>query len=196
MNRRQIQMMMLTTAMASSTANVAVASGKHADNSLPLSDPIGFGAKGDGKALDSRAINAAIDACNKAGGGIVYLRPGTYRSGTVVRQSNVTLYLEAGATILGSLDLNDYMEYPGLPYDEKPGPPPKGDANQRHLILAVDAENVTLAGPGRIDGQGTHFIEPSGRPDFLEFGDLQQARRFEGPLVQTARIFLLARLCK
>jgi polygalacturonase len=163
MNRRQ--MMMLTAAMASSAANVAVASGKHADNSLPLFDPIGFGAKGDGKALDSRAINAAIDACNKAGGGIVYLRPGTYRSGTVVLQSNVTLYLEAGATILGSLDLNDYREYPGLPDNQMPGPPPKGDANQRHLIFAVDAENVTLAGPGRIDGQGTHFIEPSGRPD-------------------------------
>jgi hypothetical protein len=161
MNRRQ--MMMFAAAMASSAATEAVASAKHAESSLPLFDPTSFGARGDGKALDSGAINAAIDACTRAGGGIVYLRPGTYRSGTVVLKSNVTLYLEAGATILGSLDLNDYIEYPGPPYKEKPGPPLKGDANQRHLILAFDADNVTLAGPGRIDGQGTSFIEPSGR---------------------------------
>jgi hypothetical protein len=114
-----------------------------------------FGAKGDGKALDSPAINAAIDACTRAGGGMVYLRPGVYRSGTVVLKSNVTLYLEAGSTILGSLDLNDYTEMPG--------PPKNGDANQRHVIFAKDAENVTLSGPGRIDGQGPQFWELSGR---------------------------------
>jgi hypothetical protein len=161
MNRRQ--MMMLTAATASSAATIAVASNKHTDAPLPFFEPLSFGAKADGKALDSPAINAAISACNKSGGGIVYLRPGIYRSGTVLLKSNVTLYIEAGATILGSLDLRDYTEYPGPPYREKSGPPPSGDANQRHLILAVDAENVTLAGPGRIDGQGTHFIEPSGR---------------------------------
>lgn len=153
MNRRQ---MMLTAVMASSAAVVAGASRRRQDNgALPLFDPLDFGAKGDGKALDSQAINAAIDACNKAGGGMVYLRPGVYRSGTVILKSNVTLYLEAGSTILGSLDLNDYTAMPG--------PPANGDANQKHLIFAKNAENVTLAGPGLIDGQGQNFWEPSGR---------------------------------
>lgn len=154
---------MLTAAMALSAAKAAMASNKHVNGVTPFFEPASFGAKGDGKALDSPAINAAIDACCRAGGGMVYLRPGIYLSGTVILKSNVTLYLEAGATILGSLDLNDYIEYPGPPYKQNPGPPPKGDANQRHLILAVNAENVTLAGPGRLDGQGAHFIEPSGR---------------------------------
>jgi hypothetical protein len=81
--------------------------------------------------------------------------PGTYLSGTVVLQSNVTLYLEASATLLGSTNLADYAQ--------QPGPPEKGDANQKHLVFARDAENVGLAGPGRIDGQGRAFWVPSGR---------------------------------
>ncbi|HEY2014263.1 MAG TPA: glycosyl hydrolase family 28-related protein, partial [Bryobacteraceae bacterium] len=144
MNRRQM-MMTLTGAMASAGAAAAGDAPRNPQGPLPFFEPMHFGAKGDGKALDSPSINAAIDACTKGGGGIVYLRPGVYRSGTVVLKSNVTLYLEAGSTILGSLDLNDYTEMPG--------PPKKGDANQRHVIFASGAENVTLAGPGRIDGQ-------------------------------------------
>lgn len=162
MNRRQ--MMMLTAAIASSAAAVAGASSNStsANGPLPLYDPRSFGAKGDGKALDSTAINAAIDACTKAGGGMVYLRPGIYRVGTVVLKSNVTLYLEAGCTILGSLDLSDYTDMPS-PIAQVAGPPLKGDANRKHVIFAMDADNVTLAGPGKIDGQGQQFWEPSGR---------------------------------
>jgi len=114
-----------------------------------------YGAAGDGKTLDTKAINEAVAACNGAGGGVVYLPPGTYLSGTVVLKSNVTLYLEAGATLLGSKNLADYAMHSG--------PPEKGDANQKHLVFARDAENVGLAGPGRIDGQGTAFWVPSGR---------------------------------
>ena len=114
-----------------------------------------FGAAGDGKTLDTSAINNAIDAAHLGGGGVAYLSPGTYLSGTVVLKSNVTLYLEAGSTFLGSRNLSDYTP--------QSGPPLKGDANQKHLIFARAAENVGLAGPGRIDGQGSAFWVPSGR---------------------------------
>ncbi len=113
------------------------------------------GARGDGKQLDSQFINRTISECSQAGGGIVYVSPGTYLVGTVVLQSNVTLYLEAGATLLGSKKLSDYSP--------EAGPNLLGDANQKHLLFARDAENVTLAGPGRIDGQGPAFWVPSGR---------------------------------
>jgi Glycosyl hydrolases family 28 len=113
------------------------------------------GAAGDGKKLDTLPINQAIDACNAAGGGVVYLPPGIYLCGTVVLKSNVTLYLEAGATLLGSKEPADYSN--------QAGPSAGGDANQRHLIFARDAVNVGLAGPGRIDGQGPAFWAPSGR---------------------------------
>jgi hypothetical protein len=114
-----------------------------------------FGAAGDGKTLDTEAIRRAIDACHGAGGGVVYMAGGSYVSGTVVLQSNVTLYLEADATLLGSKDIRDYALHGG--------PPVKGDANQKHLVFARDAENIGLAGPGRIDGQGPSFWVPSGR---------------------------------
>lgn len=114
-----------------------------------------YGASGDGKTLDSAAINAAIDACNSAGGGTVYMPPGVYLSGTVILKSNVTLYLEAGATLLGSPKLSDYTSVPG--------PPSDADANQRHLVFARDTENIGLAGPGTIDGQGAAYWKPNGR---------------------------------
>jgi polygalacturonase len=122
---------------------------------LRLYDATAHGAKGDGKTLDTDAINRAIDICHANGGGIVYLPPGTYLAGTVVLKSNVTLYLEAQATLLGSKKLADYAQFPG--------PPEKGDANQKHLLFARGAENAGLAGPGRIDGQGSAFWAPSGR---------------------------------
>jgi hypothetical protein len=122
---------------------------------LRLFDPLAYGAKADGKALDTDAINRAIDACTAAGGGIVYVGPGTYLSGCVVLKSNVTLYLEAGATLLGSTKISDYTEHEG--------PPARGDANRKHLIFARDAVNAGLAGPGRIDGQGPSFWKFIGR---------------------------------
>lgn len=122
---------------------------------LRLYDAMKFGATGDGKTLDTAAINRAIDACNAAGGGVVYLSPGVYLCGTAVLKSNVTLYIEAGATLLGSTNIEDYTA--------EEGPPAGADANQKHLVFARDAVNVGLAGPGRLDGQGPAFWVPSGR---------------------------------
>src|ERR1035438_1020295 len=113
------------------------------------------GAKGDGISKDTAAIQTAIDACTAAGGGVVYLPPGRYLSGTVVLKDNVTFLLEAGATLLGSTDLADYRH--------QSGPPARGDANGKHLLFARDARNVTVTGAGTIDGQGRAFWVPSER---------------------------------
>ncbi|MGI4831656.1 MAG: glycoside hydrolase family 28 protein [Janthinobacterium lividum] len=120
-----------------------------------LFNPRNFGAVGNGRMLDSRAINAAIDACTAAGGGVVYCSPGNYLCGTVELKSNVSLYLEAGAVLLGSTNLKDYTS--------KAGPDPTSDAGQLHLVYARDATNVSLLGPGRIDGQGQSFWVLSNR---------------------------------
>lgn len=61
-----------------------------------------FGAKGDGKTLDSPAINAAIEAAVKDGGGLVLLPAGTYLSGSIRLKSNIDLHLAAGCTILAA----------------------------------------------------------------------------------------------
>lgn len=104
------------------------------------------GAVGDGTTLDRAAINRAVDACAQAGGGTVYLPPGRYLTGTIELKSHVTLELDAGATILGSENPDDYPT--------TPSPWGAGPAMMAPLIYAVDAENITITGRGTIDGQG------------------------------------------
>jgi len=122
-----------------------------------IRNPRSFGARGDGYTKDTLSIQNAIDDAADAGGGIVYIPPGVYLIGTVVLKSNVTVYLEAGATLLGSTDLADYSM------------PPEPAAlinnpNTRHLIFAFRAENIGLMGLGTIDGQSSKFIGPLDKP--------------------------------
>jgi len=114
-----------------------------------------YGAKGDGKALDSPAINKAIDAAAAAGGGTVLLLAGTYRSFSIRLKSNVALYLDQGATILaadprdgdGKYDLpepNQWDQYQDF-----------GHSHWRNsLIWGENLENISILGPGRIWGKG------------------------------------------
>ncbi len=161
MNRRQLLGMFGGAAAVSvvggvpGAARAVEASGGKGRGGLCLYNIREFGAVGDSVTWDTEAINSAVKAGAGGGGGVVYAPPGVYLSGTVVLKSNVTLFLEAGAVLLGSLDVNDYHVHAG--------PPLKGDANQRHLIFAKDAENVGLCGPGKVDGQGPMFWAPSGR---------------------------------
>ena len=61
-----------------------------------------YGAKGDGRTLDSPAINAAIDAAVRDGGGQVYVPAGTYLSGSIRLKSNIDLHLAAGSILLAA----------------------------------------------------------------------------------------------
>ena len=69
-----------------------------------------FGAKGDGKTLNTQSIQDAIDQVAREGGGTVIIPPGIYLTGTVFLCSNVTLHVRTGATLLGSPDITDYKE--------------------------------------------------------------------------------------
>ena len=61
-----------------------------------------FGARGNGKHLDSPAIDTAIQAASAAGGGTVFVPAGTYLCGSIHLTNNIHLYLDAGAVILGA----------------------------------------------------------------------------------------------
>ena len=67
-----------------------------------------FGAVADGLTNDATAIRKAIDACAKAGGGVVLLPAGNFLSGSIVLRSNVTLRISPGATLAGSRRMEDY----------------------------------------------------------------------------------------
>jgi polygalacturonase len=106
-------------------------------------NPRAFGAKGDGVSKDTAAIQAAIDACAKQGGGTVRLIAGTYLSAPIVLKSNITLQLDKGATLLGSAD---HADYPPLTMFHLPDLQP--------LVSATNAVHVAITGEGVIDGNG------------------------------------------
>src|SRR5438093_9983823 len=74
-----------------------------------------FGAKGDGATLDTRAVQAAIDACTRDRGGVVLVPAGDFVIGTVELKSDVTLRLAARGRLLGSPRPEDYHAGNGVP---------------------------------------------------------------------------------
>lgn len=117
-----------------------------------------FGAVGDGKTKDTAAIQRAIDAAEKAGGGTVALPPGTYLSGSIFLKDNIDFFVMQGATFLASPDQEDYNPEDVCPQNYGYRPESSFGA---HLFLTVEKKNVTVRGPGRIDGNSQAFLVDS-----------------------------------
>ncbi|UZF74542.1 glycoside hydrolase family 28 protein [Amycolatopsis mediterranei] len=134
-----------------------------AGTATAVADPVGttgtvfdvrkFGAAGDGTTIDSDAVNRAIDAAASTGG-TVYFPPGKYASYSIRLRSRVALYFDQNATLLAAKPAG------GRGYD--PAEPGAGNPYQdfghshwhNSLIWGEGVEDVTLHGPGRIDGSG------------------------------------------
>ena len=114
-----------------------------------------FGAKGDGTTLNTKAVQSAIDAC-AADGGVVVVPSGTFLIGTVELKSNVTLRIAASGKLLGSGKGADYHAVDTIPMH---GDATLEDGNWA-MLYAVEAKNITIEGPGVIDGQGAQFHSP------------------------------------
>jgi polygalacturonase len=116
-----------------------------------------YGAKGDGVTLDTEAIQAAIDHAAGKGGGVVTVPEGIYLCGSIWLRSNVELHLDAGAVLKGSPDIRDYCSADCCPQNE--AEVGFGDyISGGHLLLGVGVRNVTLSGPGKIDGNSDAFL--------------------------------------
>jgi hypothetical protein len=134
-----------------------------------------YGARGDGVSSDTAAINRAIEACALAGGGQVRFPPGHYLSGTLQLRSRVALHFESGARLIGTTNLAEYRQ---------PTPPafmPEARWGKWHrgLIVGENVEDVSLGGPGVIDGN--RVFDPTGEermrgPHTIVFAN---CRRFE-----------------
>lgn len=73
-----------------------------------------YGAKGDGKTLNTNAINSAIEYCAENGGGTVLIPKGTFLSGTIYLKDNISLVLRKGAVLKGTADVSQYKSYTPL----------------------------------------------------------------------------------
>ncbi len=108
----------------------------------------------DGTTQNTTALQNLVD---RTAAGTLMFPPGDYLTGGLVLHGNLTLHLEAGATVLGSTAVEDYTHH---------DPPPEtfheGAQGMRALLFAVDAENITITGQGTIDGQGGSFHAPPG----------------------------------
>jgi polygalacturonase len=128
-----------------------------------------FGAVADTSALSTQAIQKAIDLCSTSGGGQVTIPAGSFKTGTIILKSNVLLYLENGATLYGSTNLNDYIKLKPAYISLRTHVP------TIQLIYAENVENSGISGFGTIDGQGKDFVKLSEndegmtRPHLLRF---------------------------
>ena len=131
-----------------------------------------FGAKADGRTLCTAPIQAAIDYASANGGGRVVLTPGNWLCGSIYLKNDVTLHLEAGATLLGSLNPWDFVKDPYV--------------NWTAFVFAVKQHNIGITGEGTIDGRGfdvaNHMVEYIHRglfEDALKLDRPQEANRPE-----------------
>jgi len=108
-----------------------------------------FGAKGDGTALDTVAIQHAIDAAAKRGGTVTF-PASTYLTGSIFVKSGVTLDVGKGVTLMGSQRLEDYPEMPTrIAGIEMVWP--------AALVNVYEQKNAAITGEGTIDGNGKIF---------------------------------------
>ncbi len=153
-----------------------------------------FGAKGDGQTLDTDAINKTIETAAAAGGGTVYFPAGTYLSFSIRLKSNIALYLDAGAVLLaadptehkGGYDLaepNEWDMYQDFGHSHW----------QNSLISGIGLHDVSILGPGMINGKGLTRRGPGPRAEArpgdspVSLGGGRQGARPQTPLGEGAQ---------
>jgi polygalacturonase len=109
------------------------------------------GAKPNGETLNTKIIQSSIDIISENGGGIVIVPPGQFLTGSLVLKSGVTLEVRKGATLLGSKNLEDYLNIQPDLIALRTGQPTK------QLIYAEGQTDIAITGQGTINGQGAAF---------------------------------------
>jgi len=115
-----------------------------------------FGAVADGTVNNATAIQEAIDCCCSQGGGTVLVPSGCFKTGTIWLKSHVELRLAKDAILLASENMDDYNDTDAYPQNFSY---PEEQWVGKHLIIALEAQNVAITGDGTIDGNGHLFYD-------------------------------------
>lgn len=134
--------------------------------SLIIYDVASYGAVGDGKTNDAKAIQSAIDDCTLNGGGRVVLESGkTYYSDSIQIKKNVELHLQKGAVLRATSDINGYIRPCKMINDPKTalvGNPVTGKPSFV-FVYGYEADNCSITGEGTIDGNCYAFVKRKDR---------------------------------
>ena len=140
------------------------------------------GAMGDGKSVNTEAIQKAVDLCHENGGGTVVIPAGVFVSGTFFLKSNVTLEVTAGAVLQASEKIGDYRE------DVHHNRYRNEMSLDRCFIYAQDQENIRITGNGEINGSAEAFPNEESiyRPMMFRFLRCRNIRIDQVRLFQSA----------
>ncbi|HJQ31659.1 MAG TPA: glycoside hydrolase family 28 protein [Pyrinomonadaceae bacterium] len=184
--------LLLASAVVQSNASAQRRAARSQPNDALVYSVRAYGARGDGKTVDSGAVNRAIEAAAAAGGGTVHFPAGTYLCFSIRLKSNVALRLEQGAVILAADPERDKGTYDTPEPNEWDMYQDFGHSHwQNSLIWGINVENVSITGPGLIDGRGLTRRSPRPRRP-LQAGDTPttlgggQAARPVSPLGEDA----------
>ena len=122
-----------------------------------------FGAVGDGKTVNTKAIQAAVDA-----GGTVLIPEGVFVTGTIYLKSNGGLHLAPGAVLKAS---HDHADYNAADYCPQNGVFPAESMAGTHLITAVEEHDVFVTGFGTIDGDSHYWVNETHMHSYCNFFD-------------------------
>ena len=147
--RMMISSMLLTATLLAGASTPTTANKPRPPKHYPITSR---GAVGDGRTLNTKAIQAVIDRCAGSGGGVVVVPRGTFLTGAIFLKQGCNLVVEKGGVLKGSTDPQDY-----------PLVKTRWEGVEREWTAAlVNAEGLTgveLSGEGTIDGSGEQWTQ-------------------------------------